>query len=91
MIGFVNASSINVNLQAQLPVVTDGAGHYYSPIQRNFGGFFWEDITDLDGSIRVYANGTMVTNYAIRGPGLAFRERPSWDCISHGTHRHRRR
>ena len=71
MIGFVNTSSINVNLQAQLPVVTDGAGHYYSPIQRNFGGFFWEDITDLDGAIRVYANGTLVTNYTIGGPGLA--------------------
>src|SRR5579872_2753416 len=33
---------------AQLQVVTDGAGNYYSPLQRTFGGLFYEDITDLN-------------------------------------------
>lgn len=62
------------NLQAQLQVVNDGAGTYYSPIQRNFGGQFYEDITDLNGSIAVYDNGTLKalgTDYTIVGPGLA--------------------
>jgi len=62
------------NPQAELQLVNDGAGNYYSPIQRNFGGQFYEDITDLDGSIAVYANGvlkTPVTDYTIVGPGLA--------------------
>ena len=31
-----------------LSLVTDGAGNFYSPIQRNFGGQFLEDITDLN-------------------------------------------
>ena len=63
------------NLQATLQVVNDGAGNYYSPIQRNFGGQFYEDVTDLGPSgITVYANGLLqnvVTNYTIGGPGLA--------------------
>jgi hypothetical protein len=28
------------NTLAQLQVVTDGAGNYYSPVQRNLGGFY---------------------------------------------------
>jgi hypothetical protein len=62
---------------AQLALVTDGAGHWFSPIQRTFGGLFYEDITDLNGSIAVYANGTLATvggaqgNYQVQGPGLA--------------------
>lgn len=56
---------------ATLQVVNDGAGNYYSPIQRNFGGLFWEDITDLDGSITVYLDGAVTSAYSIGGPGLA--------------------
>lgn len=63
------------NLQAQLQVVNDGSGNYYSPVQRNMGGLFYEDITDLNGSITVYANGALQTgggaNYTLMGPGLA--------------------
>lgn len=62
------------NLQAQLQLVTDGVGNWYSPIQRNMGGQFYEDITDLNGAISVYANGTLkalTTDYTIVGPGLA--------------------
>jgi len=63
------------NLQAQLQLVTDGT-YWYSPIQRNMGGLFYEDITDLNGSIAVYANGALQTglgaNYTLLGPGLAF-------------------
>jgi hypothetical protein len=64
------------NVQAELQLVNDGGSPpvYYSPIQRNMGGLFWEDITDLNGSIAVYANGvakTLGTDYTIVGPGLA--------------------
>lgn len=66
------------NPLAQLQLVNDGAGNYYSPIQRNFGGLFYEDITDLNGSIAVYANATLKAlggvgsgDYTIIGPGLA--------------------
>ena len=61
------------NTLAQLALDNDGAGNYYSPIQRDFGGFF-EDITDLNGSIAVYANGVLQTegaDYTVEGPGLA--------------------
>lgn len=69
-----NLGPNNTNTQAQLQLVNDGAGNYYSPIQRNFGGTFYEDITDLNGAIAVYANGvlkTLGTDYSIIGPGLA--------------------
>ena len=59
------------NAPATLQVVSDGAGNYYSPIQRNFGGKFWEDITDLNGNITVYINGAVNTDYTLGGPGLA--------------------
>jgi hypothetical protein len=36
---------------AQLSVVNDGAGTSYSPVQRNMGGQFLEDITDLQSVI----------------------------------------
>jgi hypothetical protein len=58
------------NLQAQLQVWNDGVGNYYSPLQRNLGGLFLEDITDLNpsgapyggpGAISVYANGVAQT------------------------------
>ena len=69
---------------AQLQMVTDGAGNYYSPIQRTRGGLFYEDITDLNtnvdaggSALAVYANGTLATvgtgsgEYELLGPGLA--------------------
>jgi hypothetical protein len=63
------------NTHAELVVVNDGAGNYYSPIQRNMGGEFYEDITDLNGAPSVYANGVLQTggsvNYFIGGPGLS--------------------
>jgi hypothetical protein len=62
------------NLQAQLQVVNDGAGNYYSPVQRNLGGQFYEDITDLNGGIQVYDNGVAKASpadYTLLGPGLS--------------------
>lgn len=62
---------------AQLSIVTDGVGNWYSPIQRTLDGVFYEDITDLNGAITVYANGvlkslgTSAGNYQVGGPGLA--------------------
>jgi hypothetical protein len=59
------------NLQAQLLVFDDGAGNFYSPIQRNMGGLFFEDITDLGpGGIAVYTAGVLATGYTVGGPGL---------------------
>lgn len=63
------------NAQA-VPLVNNGST-YYSPIQRNFGGQFLEDITDLNQTnytLRVWANGVLQTspaNYSVGGPGLA--------------------
>jgi hypothetical protein len=67
------------NLQAQLQVVTDGLGNFFSPIQRNIGGQFYEDVTDLGpGGIAVWANGLAMHqpdhdagDYTVQGPGLA--------------------
>jgi hypothetical protein len=58
---------------AQLSLVTDGAGNWYSPVQRTLNGVFYEDVTDLNGGITVYANGVLQTgfNYTLMGPGLA--------------------
>lgn len=71
------SSSPNVPL-AQLSIVTDGAGNYYSPIQRTLDGVFYEDITDLNNGITVYANGVLQVQYPtsgytykVLGPGLA--------------------
>lgn len=36
------------NLQAQLQLVNDGAGNYYSPIQYSYAGGFYEDVTDIN-------------------------------------------
>ena len=54
----LNPADNSPNLQARLQIVNDGVT--YSPrIQRNFGGQFFEDITDLGpGGITVYANGS---------------------------------
>jgi hypothetical protein len=64
------------NTQAELQLFSNGGSPdiYYSPIQRNMGGLFWEDITDLNGAITVYADGVEQTegvNYSIGGPGLS--------------------
>jgi hypothetical protein len=62
------------NTQAELQLVNDGGSPpvYYSPIQRNMGGLFWEDVTDLNGSLTLYANGVHQTSgFTILGPGLA--------------------
>jgi hypothetical protein len=69
---------------AQLQLVNDGLGNYYSPLQRTLGGLFYEDITDLNtdtgaggSALAVYLNGTLATagsganQYALLGPGLA--------------------
>ena len=62
---------------AQLSLVSDGAGTYYSPVQRTLDGVSYEDITDLNGAIAVYLNGTLASagsganEYTIEGPGLA--------------------
>ena len=62
---------------AQLQLVNDGAGNYYSPIQRTFDGGLYEDVTDLNGGIAVYANGSLCSSgtgagqYTLTGPGLA--------------------
>lgn len=71
-----SASPPEPNTQAQLQLVSDGGSPpiWYSPIQRNMGGLFYEDITDLNGAISVYANGvekTEGTDYTIIGPGVA--------------------
>jgi len=62
---------------AQLALVSDGAGNYYSPVQRTLDGVGSEDITDLNGAIVVYLDGTLATagsganQYTLEGPGLA--------------------
>lgn len=65
-----------VNQTMQL--VQDGDGTWWTPIQRNLGGFF-EDVTDLNGALALEANGvpqssgstcTGGTNYVIQGPGV---------------------
>jgi hypothetical protein len=62
---------------AQLALVSDGVGNYYSPVQRTLDGTSFEDITDLNGAIAVYLDGTLaaagsgVNQYTLEGPGLA--------------------
>lgn len=59
------------NPQAQLQLVTDGTT-YYSPIQLNRGGQFWEDVTDISNGINVYADGVLTTAYTLYPGGLSF-------------------
>jgi hypothetical protein len=62
---------------AQLALVNDGAGTYYSPVQRTLDGVSYEDITDLNGAVAVYLNGSLATagsavnQYTVEGPGYA--------------------
>jgi hypothetical protein len=52
-------------------------GTYYSPIQRAMGepgDQFFEDITDFDGPLSLYANGVLQitpSDYTLLGPGVA--------------------
>jgi hypothetical protein len=75
--GLYSASGFPNAPFAQLQLVNDGAGNYYSPIQRTLDGNFYEDVTDLNGGIAVYANGVLATQgslsgqYLVQGPGLA--------------------
>lgn len=58
----------------QIPLVTDGLGNWYSPLQRKIGGMGAEDVTDLvDGTLQVWANGVAQapSSYTLSGPGLA--------------------
>jgi len=54
----------NAVTNGTLQLVNDGAGNYYSPLQRNLGGFL-EDITDLNpqdaSGLMVKANGVSKT------------------------------
>ncbi len=70
------------NPQAQLQLIQDSITLvWYSPIQRNLGGQFNEDITDLQPAggidyttLSLFDNGTLQThpgNYVLVGPGLA--------------------
>ena len=68
--------STTPNTAARLALVHDTvADIWYSPIQRLWGGLWYEDILSLKGAIAVYANGALQTlnsNYTLRGPGLGF-------------------
>lgn len=59
-----------------LSLANDGAGNYYSPLQRNMGGQFLEDVTDLNTNnipLTVWANGVIPSiGYTIEGPGYSF-------------------
>ena len=62
-----------------LQILNDGmpTPTYYTPLQRNMGGQFLEDITDLNlgqNPLRVWDNGTLQiegTDYTVAGPGLS--------------------
>lgn len=72
--GAYSSSGFPNTFLAGLSLVNDGTGNYYSPIQRTLNGVFFEDVTDLNGTIVVYLNGTLqalTTNYTLGGPGLA--------------------
>ena len=64
------------NLDAQLQLVQDSnTSLWYTPIQRPWvGGMYNEDVSDLNGAISLYANGTLKSlgsDYVMGGPGLA--------------------
>lgn len=80
----LNASSDPNTPLAQLQLVSDGVGNYYSPVQRTLDGESWEDITDLNGSIGVWLNGSSAAGgggkneWTLLGPGLAI---PGFSCM----------
>ena len=72
--GVYTSSGFPNTFLAGLSLVTDGLGNWFSPIQRTLNGYFFEDVTDLNGAIAVYLNGTLQTlgsGYTVGGPGLA--------------------
>jgi hypothetical protein len=72
--GTPNTAGTQTYRPAQLQLLNDGAGNYYSPLQLNWGGLFQDDITDVVSTPIVYANGTKMAtpyNYTLAGPGLA--------------------
>jgi len=55
-------------------VVVSAGGILYTPIQRLMGGQFYEDVTDLDGPLALYANAILqvqTVDYNLIGPGVA--------------------
>jgi hypothetical protein len=72
----------NAAVTQRLSLVNDGAGNYYSPIQRDMGGLFLEDITDLQPlgeidytTLTVKANSVTQNhpaNYSLIGPRVSF-------------------
>jgi hypothetical protein len=72
--GTYSSSGFPNTFLAGLSLVTDGLGNWFSPIQRTLNGFFFEDVTDLNGTITVYRNAALQTSgsdYTVAGPGLA--------------------
>jgi len=76
---------------AQLQVVTDGV-NYYSPLQRTYGGLFYEDVTDLNTSsetggstARSPALAQALANTRSMARVLQFPAARSWACISIGA------
>lgn len=57
------------------PLVSDGAGSFYSPLQRGFANLFYEDVTDLNplngSGLTLKLNATSALGYVFAGPGLA--------------------
>lgn len=66
-----------VTTASQTLALINVGGTYYTPIQRAMGStgdVFYEDITDLNGSLQLYANAVLQTspaNYSLLGPGVA--------------------
>jgi hypothetical protein len=63
---------------AQLAVVTDGAGRCYSPVQRNMGGQFLEDITDLRSRLTGYGNASGTLGWSESRPLAWHYESMKW-------------
>lgn len=63
----------NLVTAAPQQIVGDGAGSWYTPLQRNMGGGFLEDITDLNTAtaLVVTANGNTTTDFDVDGIGLS--------------------
>lgn len=63
-----------VTPDSQELVVISVGGVSYTPVQRQMGGQFYEDITDFDGPFALYDNTILQvdpTNYTLLGPGVA--------------------
>lgn len=76
-----NDPTDNTVTNQTIPLVTDGEGDWFSPLQRTMGGQFSEDITDLQGGPPTIVLGGVTgapltippsLNWSIMGPGLSF-------------------